>query len=463
MDQLPVDSHCAILSHMASFIMAGAPAPVLAAAAAWATGFGFGFSLVPTVTFLVTGCVLTDCDTRVREASRPSTRTSLNFFVMEPAAPAWVTFSSPLSMPASSVVRVLNGTASVASAVLLTSTRETLITMLLTTGALPGWETRSLAPSLMPASARSWPTLAAVVVVLAALPSATRLTAFGVEMETNEPETASWASFGTDSSEALATPSSVTSSPTVGEVVLMVRSAPSRLTLTALARLTLMTDPSWTWESAAGVIRSADLSSRLAPLTTWPTVPPKVWTELTLPSTLRVTVLLLPTNATSPSTSATSTTSCVPTLTKLNLPSDVKNLTTIAHIFRTVRARGKVHTSTRRRQPGGSTARGAFCPRQVCALPHSQTRARIWFVRHDARPAGVKLSEGLPRPRLIVVHCNRSVIKHPTNYAYRISNLVDELSSHQSQDPYACTVFSAIREHSSESSHPVNSAIARTV
>ncbi len=94
--------------------------------------------------------------------------------------------------------------------------------------------------------------MAAVVVVLAALPSATMLTVFGVEMDTKEPETASWASFGTDSSEALATPSSVTSPSTVGEVVLMVRSAPSRLTLTALARLTLMTEPSWTWESSRG-------------------------------------------------------------------------------------------------------------------------------------------------------------------------------------------------------------------
>ena len=181
--------------------------------------------------------------------------------------------------------------------------------MSLTTGALPGCETRSLAPSVMPASASSWETSAAVVVVLAALPSATMLTVFGVEMETKEPETESCASFGTDSSEALATPSSVTRPSTVGEVVLMVRSAPSRLTLTALARLTLMTEPSWTWESAAGVTLSEAWSSRLAPFTTWLTVPPKVWTELTLPSTLRVTVLLLPTKATSPSTSATRTTS----------------------------------------------------------------------------------------------------------------------------------------------------------
>ena len=92
--------------------------------------------------------------------------------------------------------------------------------------------------------------MAAVVVVFAALPSATMLTVFGVEMVTKEPETASWASLGTDTCEALATPSSVTSPSTVGEVVLMVRSAPSRLTLTALARLTLMTDPSCTWASS---------------------------------------------------------------------------------------------------------------------------------------------------------------------------------------------------------------------
>ena len=92
----------------------------------------------------------------------------------------------------------------------------------------------------------------------------------------------------------------VTSPSTVGAVVLMVRSAPSRLTLTALARLTLMTDPFCTWESTEGETRSAGCSSTLAPLTTWPTVPPKVWTELTLPSTLSVTVLLLPTKATRP-------------------------------------------------------------------------------------------------------------------------------------------------------------------
>src|SRR4051794_37903271 len=126
----------------------------------------------------------------------------------------------------------------------------------------------------------------------------------------------------------------------------MVRSAPSRLTLTALARLTLMTDPSCTWESTDGDTRSAGCSSTSAPLMASPTVPPKVWTELTLPSTLRVIVLLLPTKATRPNTSATSTTSWAPTLTKLILPSDVKNLTTIARISWTFRARGKVHVTT---------------------------------------------------------------------------------------------------------------------
>src|SRR5512141_189149 len=98
MDQLPVDSHCAILSHMASFIMAGAAAPVLAAAAAAGAAAGFGFSFVPTVTFSVTGCAVTDCETRVRDASRPSTRTSLKLLVKLPARPAWVTVFSPFNM-----------------------------------------------------------------------------------------------------------------------------------------------------------------------------------------------------------------------------------------------------------------------------------------------------------------------------------------------------------------------------
>src|SRR6476469_7215836 len=305
MDQLPPDSHWAILSHMASFIIAGAAAPVFAAAAASTLGFSF----VPTVTFSVTG---------------------------------WR-------------VMFWNGMASVASAVLVASTRDTLRTMSLTTGAMAGWEVRSLAPSLMPASASRFPTVAAVVVVWVALPSATMVTDFGVEMLTKEPETASWASLGAETSEALATPSSLTRDATVGAVVLIVRSAPSTLTFTALARLTLMTDPSCTWESAEGETLSADCSSTLAARTTWPTVPPKVWTELTLPSTFRVTVLLLPTKATRPSTSATSTTSCAPTLTKLTLPSDVKNLTTIAHIFWTIRARGYAHTFPRRKHPQGSS------------------------------------------------------------------------------------------------------------
>ena len=292
-----------------------------------------------------------------------------------PATPAWVTVLSPLNRSALSVVRVSKGTGSVVSAVLLASTRETLMTMSPTTGALPGCEVRSLAPREMPASESTWATVAAVVVVWVALPSATILTVFGVEMDTKEPETASWASFGTDSCEALATPSSVTSPSTVGEVVLMVRSAPSRLTLTSLARLTLMTDPSCTRESTVGDTLSEGCSSTLAPLTTCPTVPPKVWTELTFPSTLRVTVLLLPTKATRPSTSATSTTSCAPTLTKLNLPSDVKNLTTIAHISWTIRARGKAHWTTHRKRPWGSSGTGPAV-RGRCVHCHTHKRER---------------------------------------------------------------------------------------
>src|SRR6478609_5911962 len=355
MAQLPPDSHCAILSHMPSFIIAGAAAPVLAAAASAA---GLGLSLVPTVIFSVTGWTLTVSDTRVRDASRPSTRTNLKLFLVVPATPACVTVFSPLNMSALSVVSVSNAMGSVVTAVLLASTRETLITMSLTTGAFPGWETRSLAPSESPASSSTLATVAAVVVVAAALPSATRLSFLGVEMDTKEPETASWASLGTETCEALATPSSVTRPSTVGAVVEMVRSAPSRLTLTALARLTLMTDPSCTWASAEGDTLSDGCSSTLALLTTSPTVPPKVWTELTLPSTLSVIVLLLPTKATRPSTSATSTTSCVPTFTKLNLPSDVKNLTTIARISWTFRARGKVHVAIpRERANGGSGQR----------------------------------------------------------------------------------------------------------
>ncbi|MCY1241300.1 hypothetical protein D9M72_541940 [compost metagenome] len=158
----------------------------------------------------------------------------------------------------------------------------------------------------------------------------------------------------------------MTSPSTLAEVVLIVFSAPSRLIFTALARLTLMTEPSSTRASADGETRSAACSSTLALLTTWPTVPPNVWTELTFPSTFRVTVLLLPTKATRPSTSAESTTSWAPTLTKLNLPSEVKNLTTIARNSRTIRARGKTHISHRRKHPQGNSGHGpAVCSRRV--------------------------------------------------------------------------------------------------
>ena len=83
------------------------------------------------------------------------------------------------------------------------------------------------------------------------------LTVFGVEMATNEPSTASWASFGTESSEALATPSWVTSPATSWAVVLTVFSAPSRLTFTAFAMFTLMTEPFATLGSNDGDTRSA--------------------------------------------------------------------------------------------------------------------------------------------------------------------------------------------------------------
>jgi hypothetical protein len=167
----------------------GAAAPVLdpaaaaaaaGAAAAWATGLG----LVPTVIFSVTGLTATFSETMVRDASRPSTMTSLNVFSFLPATPAWVTDFSPTRTVASSVVTDSNGTSSLVTAVCPVSTRETLMTMLLTTGAVAGCESRSLAPRLRPASSRTLPTVAAVVVAAEALPSATMLTLLGVEMET---------------------------------------------------------------------------------------------------------------------------------------------------------------------------------------------------------------------------------------------------------------------------------------
>ena len=126
---------------------------------------------------------------------------------------------------------------------------------------------------------------------------------------------------------------------------------------------------------AEGDTRSAGCSSTLALLTTWPTVPPKVWTELTLPSTLRVTVLLLPTKATRPSTSATSTTSWVPTLTKLNLPSDVKNLTTIARNLLDHPGTGKSARDHRRERPSGRLRTRSGGCRGTCVHRHTQNES----------------------------------------------------------------------------------------
>src|SRR4029453_1444124 len=364
----PLDSHWAILSHMASFIMAGAAAPVFVAA-------GAGLALVPTRTFSATGWVTTVSDARVREASRPSTSTSLKVLSTLPSTPAWVTFFSPLYSSALSVETVSNGRFSETAAVLLVSTRETLVTMLFTTGAVPGWETRSLPPKATPASRSSVATSGAVVVLLELLPSATRLTVFGVEISTNDPVTSSWESLGAETAEELATPSSDTNPPTSEALVLTVLRAPSRLMVTALARFTLITVPLSTLASRAGEIRSASFSSTLAALTTWSTVPPKVWTELTLPSTFKVTVLLLPTKATSPSTSAESTRSCAPTLKTLNFPSVVKNLTTSAHNCWTVRARGKTHRDTHLQKP---TMVHSDPYRNVCSgLARRQTPTKI--------------------------------------------------------------------------------------
>jgi len=74
-----------------------------------------------------------------------------------------------------------------------------------------------------------------------------------------------------------------------------------------------------------------------------------------------------------------------------------------------------------------------------------------------------KLPVGLPRPRLIVFHCNRSVINGPTNLHTTYASKVTQCDTSQLQDPYARNVFELIRVHSSERSVPVNSAMARTV
>src|SRR6478752_331892 len=92
------------------------------------------------------------------------------------------------------------------------------------------------------------------------------------------------------------------------------------------------------------------------------------------------------------------------------------------------------------RSPATSAPRAA--PDQVrnvaedASTASLKTRARMWFVCHDARPASVKLSVGLPRPRLIVDHCNRSVIKEPRICAYPVSMPGGWMGAVQSQDPY---------------------------
>src|SRR6478735_9307713 len=97
------------------------------------------------------------------------------------------------------------------------------------------------------------------------------------------------------------------------------------------------------------------------------------------------------------------------------------------------------------------------------APPHSAEHQGCPNEQAGPAAKGVKLPAGLPRPRLIVFHCNRSVIKRPTflhtRYCPRSRNGV----VFQVQDPYARTVFSVMVLHSPARSEPVNSAMARTV
>src|SRR5690242_13604251 len=101
MCQLPVDSHWAMLSHIAARARLR-PAPELeppvlgaGAAAGFGAGAGAGRCLVPTSTMRATGALVTVEETCLVEKTLPSTTVLRTVTVRTPATPARVTLVWP--------------------------------------------------------------------------------------------------------------------------------------------------------------------------------------------------------------------------------------------------------------------------------------------------------------------------------------------------------------------------------
>src|SRR6478735_7497114 len=184
MCQLPPDSHCAMRSHIAALARL-MPAPdVLPALRGLLLDdddddVAAGRALVPTFTTAPTGLRVTFCDTTVVLVSLPSTQVFWRTTTLLPFLPGVTTLVWPLYSEESLCLVVAYPTASVLRSFLMTTRLRTTFMPSSSAVGIAG-DTTSSSFLVTPSSASRPKTVELVEVTVRVLPSATKVTFFGV-------------------------------------------------------------------------------------------------------------------------------------------------------------------------------------------------------------------------------------------------------------------------------------------